>query len=73
MIIIKCFTVSSGAVPSAAAPWIAGFYRDLSLLPVIRVLSLTLVISGIKNVQQAYVSRTMQLFRMEKITQLGEV
>lgn len=47
----------------AAAPWIAGFYQDLSLVPVIRVLSLTLVISGVKNVQQAYVSRTMQFKR----------
>ncbi len=46
-----------------AAPWIAGFYQDLSLTPVIRVLSLTLVISGVKNVQQAYVSRTMQFKR----------
>lgn len=43
-----------------AAPKIAVFYKDLSLVAVIRVLSLTLVISGIKNVQQAYVSRTMQ-------------
>jgi len=47
----------------AAAPWVAGFYRDPSLTPVIRVLSLTLVISGVKNVQQAYVSRTMQFKR----------
>lgn len=43
-----------------AAPKIAVFYKDTSLTAVIRVLSLTLVISGIKNVQQAYVSRTMQ-------------
>lgn len=43
-----------------AAPAIARFYNDLSLTPVIRVLSLTLIISGVKNVQQAYVSRTMQ-------------
>lgn len=43
----------------AAAPVIAAFYDDVSLTPIIRVLSLTLVISGIKNVQQAYVSRQM--------------
>ena len=42
---------------------IAKFYNDLSLVPVIRVLSLTLIISGVKNVQQAYVSRTMQFKR----------
>lgn len=46
-----------------AAPAIAGFYEIPSLIPVIRVLSLTLVISGLKNVQQAYVSRTMQFKR----------
>ena len=46
-----------------AATGIAKFYHDVSLIPVIRVLSLTLVISGVKNVQQAYVSRTMQFKR----------
>ena len=46
-----------------AAPAIAMFYKDESLIPLIRVLSLTLVISGVKNVQQAYVSRTMQFKR----------
>lgn len=45
------------------APFIASFYKEEALIPVIRVLSLTLVISGIKNVQQAYVSRTMQFKR----------
>lgn len=42
-----------------ASPAIASFYEDETLSPVVRVLSLTLVISGIKNVQQAYVSRHM--------------
>lgn len=45
------------------APLIAKFYNDITLIPVIRVLSLTIVISGVKNVQQAYVSRTMQFKR----------
>jgi O-antigen/teichoic acid export membrane protein len=45
------------------APVIARFYNDTGLTPVIRVLSLTLVISGVKNVQQAYVSKTMQFKR----------
>lgn len=47
----------------AAAPLIAGFYQDMSLTPVIRVLSLTLVIFGVKNIQHAYVARTMQFKR----------
>ena len=46
-----------------SAPAIALFYNDSSLVPVIRVLSLTLVISGVKNVQQAYVSKTLQFKR----------
>ena len=46
-----------------AAPWIAAFYNRPELVPVVRVMSLVLVISGVKNVQQAYVSRTMQFKR----------
>lgn len=42
-----------------AAPAIAGFYRAPELTAYVRVLSLTIVISGVKNIQQAYVSRHM--------------
>ena len=42
-----------------AAPYIAKFYNMPELTAVVRVLSLSLIISGIKNVQQAYVSRNM--------------
>lgn len=45
------------------APLIAAFYNSDELVPVVRVLGLTLVISGVKNVQQAYVSKTMQFKR----------
>lgn len=41
------------------APLIASFYNQPDLKPVIRVLSLTIVISGLKNVQQAYISKNM--------------
>lgn len=46
-----------------SSPWIAHFYKDATLTPVIRVLGLTIVISGVKNIQQAYVSKTMQFKR----------
>ena len=46
-----------------AAPLISRLYHDTSLVPVIRVLGLTIVISGVKNVQQAYVAKTMQFRR----------
>ena len=45
------------------APLISAFYNDESLTAIVRVLCLTIVISGVKNVQQAYVSRTMQFKR----------
>ncbi|MFQ7469744.1 lipopolysaccharide biosynthesis protein [Amedibacillus dolichus] len=41
------------------APYIAQFYRQPELVSLIRVISLTLVISGVKNIQQAFVSRNM--------------
>ena len=47
----------------AAAPLIAKFYENTELVPIIRVISLTVVVSGLKNVQQAYVSRNMQIKR----------
>lgn len=53
-----------------AAPAIARFYDNLTLVPYIRVLSLTVLISGVKNVQQAYVSRHM-LFRKFFFSTLG--
>lgn len=42
-----------------AAPFIAAFYRENELTALVRVLSITIIISGVKNVQQAYVSRKM--------------
>lgn len=47
------------AVMFMAAPVIANFYMDSSLTPIIRVTSLTIVISGVKGIQQSYVSRNM--------------
>ena len=52
---------------------ISQFYHDESLVSVIRVLSLTLVISGIKNVQQAYISRTTQFKRFFFATLSGTI
>lgn len=44
------------------APYISVFYNNSEMTGLIRVLCLTIVVSGLKNVQQAYVSRHM-LFR----------
>ena len=46
-----------------AAPYIARFYKDESLTAIVRVISLTIVISGVKGIQQSYVSRNMMFKR----------
>ena len=46
-----------------ASPMLARFYKDESLTAIIRVLGLTVVVAGVKNVQQAYVSKTLQFKR----------
>ncbi len=42
------------------SPIIADFYKMNELTPVIRVLGCILIVSGFKNIQQAYVSRNLQ-------------
>lgn len=46
-----------------AAPLIAGYNGQPELTAIVRVLGLTVVVAGVKNVQQAYVSKTMQFKR----------
>ena len=52
------------------APLIAAFYDNQSLIWLIRVLGLTIVVSGVKNIQQAYVSKHM-LFKRFFFSALG--
>jgi len=52
------------------APLIAGFYHDSSLTQMVRVLGITVIVSGVKNIQQAYVSRNM-MFRKFFFATLG--
>lgn len=53
-----------------AAPLIADFYNDVTLTPIIRVISLTIVVSGIRGIQQSYVSRNM-MFKKFFYTTIG--
>lgn len=46
-----------------AAPLIAEYNGQPELTAIVRVLGLTVVVAGVKNVQQAYVSKTMQFKR----------
>lgn len=52
------------------APFISSFYNMPELVSVIRVISFTIVISGVKGVQQSYVSRNM-LFKRFFYATLG--
>lgn len=52
------------------APLIARFYETPELTPIIRVLGLTLLVSGIRNVQQAYVSKKL-LFKRFFFSTIG--
>ena len=54
----------------AFAPVISRFYGISELTSIVRVLSLTLIISGVKNIQHAYVSRHM-LFKKFFFSTLG--
>lgn len=44
------------------APAIAAFYNNPELTPLVRVMGVTILISGVKNIEQAYVSKKL-LFR----------
>lgn len=66
--LLVCFILYCGMF--IAAPIIASFYGIPELTSLIRFTSLILIISGVKNVQQAYVSRHL-LFRKFFFATLG--
>ena len=53
------------------SPYIARFYNREELTSVIRVLSITIIISGVKNIQHAYVSKTLQFRKFFFATLIG--
>lgn len=55
------------------APMIGNFYKERILTSAIRVLGLMLIISGIKNIQQAYISREMMFKHFFYATLIGTV
>lgn len=61
------------AILFICAPWIASFYGEKSLTLIVRVLGLTIIVSGVKNIQQAYVSRTLQFKKFFGATLCGSV
>ena len=55
------------------SPFLAKFYNRPELASIIRVLSITILISGVKNIQQSYVSRTLQFRKFFFSTLAGTV
>lgn len=66
--IVMCFGLY--AILFFISPLIASFYKMPELTNVIRVLGMTLIISGLKNVQHAYVAKNM-LFKKFFFATLG--
>lgn len=55
--LIACLTLY--VLLFSVAPIVAALYKRIELVSMLRVLGLILIISGVRNVQQAYVSRNM--------------
>lgn len=53
------------------APYIANFYEDSSMCAMLRVSCIIILVSGIKNVQQAYISRNLQFRKFFYATLAG--
>lgn len=56
-----------------ASPLIANFYERQELISVIRVLSITIIISGVKNIQHAYVSKNLKFKKFFFATLTGTI
>ena len=55
------------------APYVSAFYRNSELTPLIRGLSVSIIIASMGTVQQAYVSRTMQFKKFFFSTLTGTI
>ena len=55
------------------APYVSAFYRNSALTPLIRGLSVSIIIASMGTVQQAYVSRTMQFRKFFFSTLTGTI
>ncbi|MDY6396596.1 MAG: lipopolysaccharide biosynthesis protein [Treponema sp.] len=67
------FCIIIYAILFFASPFIADFYKRPELTSVIRVLGITILISGVKNIQQSYVSKTLQFKKFFFATLVGTV
>ena len=61
------------AILFITSPFIARFYSNETLTVVIRVLGITILISGVKNIQYSYVSKTLQFKKFFFATLFGTI
>lgn len=55
------------------APMIAKFYNNIQLVPIIRVFGISLIVAGIKGIQNAYVSKKMIFKKFFVSTIIGTI
>ena len=55
------------------SPFVAGFYNMPILTPVLRVLSIRIIVAGVNSVQHAYVSKHMMFQRFFWSTLFGTI
>ncbi len=68
-----CFCIVLYGIMFLFAPVLASFYANKELTSLIRVLSITILISGVKNIQQSYVSKTLQFKKFFFATLVGTI
>lgn len=68
-----CFCIILYSIMFLFAPVLASFYNNQELTSLIRVLSITILISGVKNIQQSYVSKTLQFRKFFFATLVGTI
>lgn len=67
------FCIVLYALMFCVSPYISSFYSRPELTPIVRVVSITLIISGLKNVQQAYVSKHLMFKKFFFSTLIGTI
>lgn len=61
------FGLLSTGVVAVIAPWVAIFYREPQVVPILRVLSFSFVVSGLSIAQQALLTRQMAFDKLAHI------
>ncbi len=56
-----------------ASPFLSEYYKNSDLTPIIRILGLSLIIYGLKDVQHAYISKQMQFKKFFFASLLGTI